>query len=72
LLHLLYPELGTTVLPYELAAVDVLNQMASNDAVMTKSQAHSWACKAAGLDTDAIHDVNKGFIRDNKSARVET
>ena len=52
LLHLLYPELGA-VLPYELATVDVLNRMASDAVVMTKSQAHSWACKAAGLDKDA-------------------
>ena len=55
LLHLLYPELET-VLPYELAAADVLNRMASNagiDSVMTKPQAHSWACKTAGLDKDA-------------------
>jgi hypothetical protein len=51
LLHLLYPKLGT-VLPYEVAAVDVLKRMAS-DAGMTKSQAHSWACNAAGLDKDA-------------------
>ena len=56
LLHLVYPELGA-VLPYELAAVDVLKQMAS-DAGMTKSQARSWACNAAGLDKDAW---NKGM-----------
>ena len=49
LLLQLEPELRSS-LP-ELAALDVLNRMAN--VVMTKSQAHSWACKAAGLDKDA-------------------
>jgi hypothetical protein len=49
LLHLMYPKLGT-FLPYELAAVNALNRMASN-AEMTQSQAHSWACNEVGLDT---------------------
>jgi hypothetical protein len=49
LLHLMYPKLGT-FLPYELAAVNVLNRMASN-AEMTQSQAHSWACNEVGLGT---------------------
>jgi hypothetical protein len=49
LLHLMCPKLGT-VLPYELAAANVLNRMASN-AEMTQPQAHSWACNEVGLDT---------------------
>jgi hypothetical protein len=59
LLHLQYPKLGT-VLPYELTAVDVLKRMAS-DAGMTKSQARSWACNAAGLDKDAWNKEMAGL-----------
>jgi hypothetical protein len=50
LLLLLDPKLRAS-LPYELAAADVLSQMAN--AEMTKKEAHSWACEQAGLDTNA-------------------
>jgi hypothetical protein len=59
----------------ELAALDVLNRMAN--VVMTKSQAHSWACKAAGLDTDAwskemagSSSLNKRVSQAMRSAKI--
>jgi hypothetical protein len=47
LLHVLDPNL-LTIQPYELAAVHVLNRMAMENVVMTKKQAHTWACKLQG------------------------
>ena len=57
LLLQLEPELRAS-LP-ELAALDVLNRMAN--VVMKKKEALSWACEAAGLDTDAWSKKMAGY-----------